>query len=41
MIKEWNAGTGVGVENGLVHAGSCRVITLERPGAAAWCAGPG
>jgi hypothetical protein len=31
LIEERSAGTGV--EKGLVHAGSCRVITLERPDA--------
>ena len=38
IIEEWSAG--MGVEKGLVHAGSCWVITLERPDAAAWCPGP-
>ncbi len=37
IIEEWSAG--MGVEKGLLHAGSCRVITLERPDAAAWCPG--
>ncbi len=39
LIEERSAGTGV--EKGFVHAESCRVITLERPDAVAWCPGPG
>jgi hypothetical protein len=40
LIEEWSAGTGVGVEKDLVHAGSCRVITRERSDTVAWCPEP-